>query len=241
MSSTTNVSADRDDEAPLLASRGPVPVYEAPVRLWHWINVLAVVVLAVSGYIIANPLPSVPGEASEHFLMGYIRFAHFAAAYVFAVGFLGRIYWAVVGNRYARRIFYLPVWRRSWWEGVLHQARWYAFLDKEPRKYVGHNPLAHLSMFFMFTLTTIFMIFTGGAMYAEGAGRDSWQHAVFGWVGTLFGNSQNLHTWHHVGMWVIVVFAIIHVYVAIREEIMSRQTMLSAIIGGARMFKDDRP
>ena len=39
-----------------------------------------------------------PGEASDHFLMGYIRFAHFAAAYVFAVGFLFRIYWALVGN-----------------------------------------------------------------------------------------------------------------------------------------------
>ena len=65
-------------------------VYEAPVRLWHWINALAVLVLAVSGYFIGKPLPTMPGEASDNFLMGYIRFAHFAAGYVLAVGLAGR-------------------------------------------------------------------------------------------------------------------------------------------------------
>ena len=65
-----------------------VYVYEAPVRLWHWVNALAITVLAVTGYFIGAPLPTMPGEASDHFLMGYIRFAHFAAGYVFAVGLL---------------------------------------------------------------------------------------------------------------------------------------------------------
>ena len=61
--------------------RTAVYVYEAPVRIWHWVNALAITVLAVTGYLIGSPPPSLPGEASEHFLMGYIRFAHFAAAY----------------------------------------------------------------------------------------------------------------------------------------------------------------
>ena len=34
------------------------------VRAWHWINALAIVVLAVTGYFIGSPLPSMPGEAS---------------------------------------------------------------------------------------------------------------------------------------------------------------------------------
>lgn len=71
-----------------------VYVYEAPVRVWHWINALAITVLCVTGYLIGSPLPSVSGEASDHFLMGYIRFAHFAAGYVFAIGLAGRVYWA---------------------------------------------------------------------------------------------------------------------------------------------------
>ena len=63
-----------------------VYVYEAPVRLWHWINALSITVLAITGYFIGSPLPTQPGEASAHFLMGYIRFAHFAAGYALAVG-----------------------------------------------------------------------------------------------------------------------------------------------------------
>jgi len=69
-----------------------VYVFEAPVRIWHWINALAITVLAVTGYLIGSPLPTQPGEASANYLMGYIRFAHFAAGYLLAVGILGRLY-----------------------------------------------------------------------------------------------------------------------------------------------------
>lgn len=41
-------------------------------------------------------------------------------------------------------------------------------------------------------------------------------------------------------MWAIVVFMIIHIYAAIREDIMSRQSMVSTMISGHRTFKDDR-
>jgi Ni/Fe-hydrogenase 1 B-type cytochrome subunit len=38
--------------------------------------------------------------------------------------------------------------------------------------------------------------------------------------------------------WMIVWFIIIHVYAALREDIMSRQTMVSAIISGTRTFRE---
>ncbi len=47
-----------------------VYVYEAPVRVWHWVNALAITVLAVTGYFIGSPLPTQSGEASANFLMG---------------------------------------------------------------------------------------------------------------------------------------------------------------------------
>jgi Ni/Fe-hydrogenase 1 B-type cytochrome subunit len=218
-----------------------VYVYEAPLRLWHWINAACITVLAVTGYLIAHPLPSQPGEASANFLMGYIRFAHFSAAYVFTVAFLARIYWAVVGNSHSHQLFMLPIFNATWWKEVFFELRWYLFLEREPKKYVGHNPLAQLFMFCFVTLGSIFMIFTGFALYSEGAGKGSWQDHLFGWVIPLFGESQDVHTWHHLGMWWIVTFIIIHIYVAVREDIMSRQSIVSTMISGFRMFKDNRP
>ena len=40
----------------------PVYVYEAPVRIWHWVMTLRMIVLAVTGYLIGDPLPAIGGE-----------------------------------------------------------------------------------------------------------------------------------------------------------------------------------
>jgi len=222
-------------------SQASVYVYEAPVRIWHWVTVACILVLCITGYFIGSPLPTQPGEASDNYLMGYIRFAHFAAGYVLAAAFVGRIYWAFVGNDNARELFILPVWRGQWWKEVLRELRWYLFMEKTPKKYVGHNPLGQLAMFCFFVIGNIFMILTGFALYSEGTGAGSWADRMFGWVRLLFDQSQDLHTWHHLGMWYIITFVMIHVYVAVREDIMSRQSLISTMVSGWRMFKDGKP
>lgn len=49
---------------------------------------------------------------------------------------------------------------------------------------------------------------------------------------------SDVHTWHHMVAWAIVWFIILHVYAALRKDIMSRQTMVSAIVSGSRTFRD---
>ena len=165
-----SVSGVGDAHGARAVERQTVYVYEAPVRIWHWVNALCIIVLFVTGYCIASPLPSTPGEASNSFLMGYIRFAHFSAGQVLAAVYLMRVYWVFAGNPHCRQIFYVPFWSKDYWAGVAHEAKWYLFLAKVPKKYVGHNPLAQLIMFSMFTLPIVFMIVTGFALYSEGEG-----------------------------------------------------------------------
>lgn len=231
------VSSD-DREAAFGKSIKSIYVYEAPVRIWHWVNALAILVLGVTGYFIGSPLPTQPGEASAHFLMGYIRFAHFAAAYIFSIGMLGRIYWAFVGNHHARELFSVPIFQRAYWESLGRMLLWYAFLSKRPDRYIGHNPLARFAMFFVFLLTSFFMIVTGFALYGEGTQPGSWAAQAFSWVIPLFGQSQDVHTWHHFGLWVMVSFILTHVYAAIREDIMGRQSIVSTMVSGHRTFKE---
>ena len=215
-----------------------VYVYEAPVRIWHWINASAILVLCITGYLIGSPLSSVSGEASDHFQMGYIRFAHFAAGYVFAVGLIGRVYWAFVGNHHAREMVTLPVLRLAYLREVWAMLSWYLFLRPRPNQYVGHNPMARLMMFVGYFLVSIFMLVTGFALYGEGLQTGSWADKMFGWVIPLLGQSQGVHTWHHLGMWAMVLFVIVHIYAAIREDIMGRQSIVSTMISGYRTFKD---
>jgi Ni/Fe-hydrogenase 1 B-type cytochrome subunit len=40
-------------------------------------------------------------------------------------------------------------------------------------------------------------------------------------------------------MWGIVLFVIIHVYAAVREDIVSRQSLISSMVSGERLFRDE--
>lgn len=215
-----------------------VYVYQAPVRLWHWVTVLAMTVLMATGYFIGKPFLMLPGNDPGMYLMGYVRFAHFAAGYVLAVAFAGRIYWAFVGNEHARQIFLPPLFNGAWWSEVMFELRWYFFLEDRPKKYVGHNPLAAVMMFFLFVLGSLFMIATGFALYSEGAGHGHWSDVLFGWVLVALGDSQTVHSLHRLGLWVLLSFIFVHVYAALREDIMSRQSIISTMISGWRSFRD---
>ncbi len=215
----------------------PIYVYEAPVRLWHWLMMLAMIVLAVTGYLIGSPLPAIGGEATFSYYFATIRMIHFIAAMLFAVLFVVRIYWAIVGNHHARAIFLPPFFSGEWWRGVFSQAGYYLFLKKESDLWVGHNPLAQFAMFLMYTLGAIVIILTGLALYAQQWGWGTpWMNA-FGWVIVLVGTPQAVRTVHHLAMWYLVLFAVIHIYMVFREDIMSGESVIGTMINGIRVFK----
>ena len=220
---------------------GPIYVYQIPVRIWHWLHALSIAALIITGYFIANPLPSVSGEASDHFVMGTLRLVHFSAAFVFAIGLFVRFYLALVGNEYARELLIVPVWRGEWWRRVWHELKFYAFLTRKTSKNIGHNPLAQLFMWMINIALALFMVCTGFALYSQGTGAGSWADTLFGWVFVLEASSQTVRMWHLLGMWLMLVFIIIHIYMVVRADFVSRQNGASVIISGWRTFKDDGP
>jgi len=217
-----------------------VYVWEAPVRLWHWVMMFAMFVLIATGFFIGVPPPTVPGEASENFLFGYIRFAHFAAGYIFAVFFVLRVYWAIVGNKYAREIFIVPfsLLTAKFWKGLINDVLFYLYVKKEPGSYEGHNPLAAVAMFFMYLLGAVWMILSGFALYGEGAGMASWQFRFFtSWLQPLIGDSQQLHTYHRLGMWYLIIFSMAHMYMVVRQDVFTKETIISTMVNGWRVQK----
>lgn len=233
-------SGEREYEIRTGEKMRAVFVYQWPIRVWHWINALAIIVLCVTGYLIASPLPTVSGEATNNFWMGYIRFIHFSAGYIMAIGFVARIIVAIFGNSHAREMFTVPLFSKAFWEEFGFMLKSYAFMTRDTHRYVGHNPLARVSMV-GFSLLAAFMIASGLALYGEGTLVGSWANTFFSsWMIPLFGNnSYTLHTWHHFGMWAMVVFIMIHIYAVIREETVGSQSMTSTMVSGYRYFKDN--
>jgi Ni/Fe-hydrogenase 1 B-type cytochrome subunit len=225
----------------LLPDTGPLPVvrlYGVGIRCWHWCNALAVIVLAVSGYFIGLPPPSSIGDTSVLYSMAWVRFIHLAAGYLFAVLSLLRLWLAMTAGGISHQLFFPAIWRASWLRGFLKQVQWNLLLTRRPVRYVGLNPLGGVVMFCLFVVPGAVLILTGFAMYAEVTGHESWQYLWFGWITALFGNSLDLHVVHRLAMWAIVCFAIAHIYIAVREEIMSRQTTVSTMLSGERIYRE---
>lgn len=213
-------------------------IYSAPVRLWHWATAILIFALALTGFFIASPPHSVDGDTSSLFVMGHLREWHFIAGWLFAIGMVWRTYFAIVGGKHARLIYFVPFWSLTWWKEVMSVVKYYLFLDRSTHKWVGHNPLARVSMWLMFTLGSAFMGLTGFAMYGEQQGMNSWEFKAFGWMFSLAGSSMAVRSWHHWGMYLLLLFIIIHVYFAVRDDIMGRVSTISSMVNGWRTFRD---
>ncbi len=210
-------------------------VWELPVRISHWVNVLAIAALFATGLYIAFPQLAPAGEAYQHFVMGRVREIHFAAGMVFLVSFLVRIYWFYMGSNYARSGFPF-IWRPAWWRDLSRQAGAYLRLDRG-HVHLGHNALAGLA----YTIFVIFLgwaqIFTGFAMYSESHPGGFWDHLT-GWVIPLMGGSYRVHMWHHLFAWGFIVFFVLHIYVVLFDSSQYRNGLLSSIVSGFKFYEE---
>jgi len=87
-----------------------VYVWELPVRVYHWINAVALVLLCVTGYLIGAPIRAFyAAEAYQQYWFGWVRFIHFVCAFVYVFNFLARLYWGFVGNKYSHWNAFFPL------------------------------------------------------------------------------------------------------------------------------------
>jgi Ni/Fe-hydrogenase 1 B-type cytochrome subunit len=212
-------------------------MYDVPVRLCHWAFVVCIPALILSGYFIGDAPPSVGGDTSELYTMGDLRFIHLAFGQAFSVLFLFRLYWAIRKGGYARQMFLPDLWHRSWSDGFVTQIKWNLMLLPRSPRYVGLNPLGATVVLVLYVIPSVLTILTGFAMLAEVAGHDSWQYVIFGWMMMIFQNTLDLHLVHRICMWIIVCFAILHVYITVRNDVLSRQTSISSMMSGERLFR----
>lgn len=214
-----------------------VYVWEQPVRWFHWINALCVIVLGATGYLIAHP-PALmnSGEASHSYWFGTVRFVHFVAAYLFMVNFAFRLYWASVGNKYTHWRNYFPI-TKSQIKQVFAVLKVDVFQSSDlPVHTLGHNSMAYFT--YMGTgLLTVFQVGSGFALYAPMS--ESWFPQLFSWMVPLFGSEQNLRIFHYATLWAFIVFTLIHVYLVFYHDYVEGHGVLSSMVGGWKFMEKE--
>ena len=211
-------------------------VWELPVRFYHWLNALCILVLTATGFVIANP-PAIntASEASFSYWFGTVRFIHFAAAYVFVFNFAFRIYWGFVGNQYSDWRNFLPL-RYAQFKEVMSVLRVDVLQSSNKTLVaVGHNALAYLTYFVMF-LVFLFQVASGFALYAKMS--HSWFPQLFTWMLPIFGGDAGLRQWHHLATWFFIIFTIIHVYLVFYHDYVEGNGVLSSMAGGWKFLPE---
>jgi Ni/Fe-hydrogenase 1 B-type cytochrome subunit len=214
-----------------------VYVWELPVRIYHWLNFLAVLTLCITGYLIGSPLAiKSGGEASFSYWFGTVRFLHFVAAFIFFFNFIFRIYWGFVGNKYANWKNFIPTTREQFKEIIDVLRVDILQLRIKPLKSIGHNALAGLTYFLTF-LAFLFQSVTGFGMYS--AMSESFLPKLFSWIVPLMGGDFAVRQWHHMMMWFFIIFAIVHVYLVFYHDYVEGRGVTSSMVGGWKFIEKE--
>jgi Ni/Fe-hydrogenase 1 B-type cytochrome subunit len=212
-----------------------VYVWELPVRLTHWLLFFSILVLSATGYYISHPFISVPGQAKDHFVMGTVRTIHLYAAIVFTLAVVVRIYWFFAGNQYARLAEFIPVSMRRL-RSLIRTFSYYSFIRHDPDEYAGHNALAGASYALIFAVYLV-LIATGLALYTVVASASS-PFQIFDSLVPLFGGLQVARLIHHIGMWIVLIFAVVHIYFVLLSSIIEHIGTFDSIFSGYKFMPE---
>ena len=202
-------------------------VWEFPVRATHWVNMFSIVILSATGLFIGSA--TTIAHSTSDYTMGWVRVVHFTTGYIFATSVVSRIYWSFVGNRYASWREFVPFVTADGRRRMVETLRYYLFIDRTPPHVVGHNALAGATYLLVFGLYLL-MVLTGFALYGQYA-PGGIINKLTGWLFLIVSN-QKARLVHHLTMWLLIGFAIHHVYSAWLMDVKEKGGVISSIFGG---------
>lgn len=206
-------------------------IFSPFLRIFHWIMVVMILVLFVTGLLIAKPMEVLTQEPYFTITsMDLVRDIHFVAAFIFCAAFILRIYGFIInkGDRLFPR-----VWEGHFYRETVDVALHYMLLKKHHASYL-RNPMARMSYAGLYAMVFVEIV-TGFAMYFMnkpfGIGGQ-----LFGWVNTLLGSEMMTHYIHHYVAWGIILFAVGHVYMCVRAEFMEGESEISSMFSGSKIL-----
>ena len=210
-----------------MADPKPKPRHHWIVRVTHWVNVVALTIMAASGMRIFNAYPRfarrgesfccwpwegtpIPGWLTFGGWLAGARNWHFAMMWVLAIN----------GLVYLGFVYLHGEWRdlvprrrdpRDAWEMV----KFYLFVRKDHPRQGKHNALQK-AVYFAFPIIGALAVLTGLAI---------WKPVSLGWITSLFGGYVWARYWHFMVMLALVALSIGHVFMVFAVDPQSLRSM----------------
>ena len=196
-----------ESSVPTQTPRPPLKVSQAiPAKIFHWVNIISLLLMITSGLQIYNANPVFGGRAGWHFppillLGGWLaggRHWHFAAMWLFSINLLWYGIYIVITRRWKHRFVGSKDLK------VLQQSQ-----NQKRRNYAWHR-IDYTGIIPILLLAVI----TGIGMYKPGQ---------FSWIVDCFGSWFALRIVHFISVPLVMIFALIH-------------SLLGLKVGGSRLI-----
>jgi len=220
---------DADSSTPLPPPEPTRPIeprrlHPWPVRLMHWTNAMAMIIMIMSGWGIYDDYVIIPGlHFSENFRLGSWAAPsllwHFAGMWLLAVNGLCYVSYGLVTGRLRERM--LPIQLGE----VVQTVRDTLHFKIEHADLTVYNAVQKL-LYIVVILAGISQVMTGLLI---------WKPIQFSAAVALLGGFQAVRIEHFIGMLVIVGFLIVHVALSLLVP----QTLWAMLTGGPRLPADE--
>jgi len=195
-----------------------ISIHPLIVRITHWINALAILVMVTSGWQIYNASPLFPFRFPREitlggWLAGGIQW-HFAAMWVLVLNGLVYTTYGIVSGHFRRKLF--PITPAA----VLHDVK------EALRGKLAHDDLsmynaAQRSAYLAIILCLVVLVFTGLVI---------WKPVQFYAIGQLIGDYEGARLLHFFAMALMVFIVLVHIAMVILVP----RTFPTMITGRAR-------
>ena len=222
--------------------------HRLPVRIMHWINVVAFVVMLMSGLMIFNAHPTLywgnqsyagalqvlhighgndafPGWLTipSTYSLALARRWHLFFMWIFVVNGIAYVLWSAASRHLTRDLAPTPADLKSIWQSIKDHARFKHPTGEAAKRYNVLQKLAYLVVIFVLLPLVILM---GLAM------SPSLDALWPGWV-DVFGGRQSARTLHFVAAAALVAFMALHVFLVITYGLWNQ--MRSMVTGRFRV------
>jgi Ni/Fe-hydrogenase 1 B-type cytochrome subunit len=200
-------------------------VWSILLRLYHWSLVISIVALVITGFYINSPWSQTTLEGTALYPMLAMRNIHGLAGYLFSAAIMVRLYLLLFGNRHERIWDMLPFTSRNL-KNMSTTFCSYGYLnDCHDEERLGHNVVAG-SIYVLTFIVALFQLASG--FYLRLPENALWQN----WGGILFGSQQHARFIHHILMWYFIIFAFVHIYLVIWNDLKNPDGLTSSIFTG---------
>ena len=214
--------------------------FSAGLRWTHWLRVIAIFVLTVTGFYLTYVF--IAPEASDEpilFLNAKFRMWHEIAGFLLIAITLYKTYLFCVDSISSKeRISFLDFVSPKIW---IQQLKYYLFMGEHPHLRGVYNPLQFVAYVGLYAMIFIISL-TGLILYVhcyQGGGIGLFLYDYMRPIEAMLGGLAMVREIHHIVMWGILIFLPVHIYMAIFNSIMGKEGSMDAIISGYKFPKNN--